>query len=441
MSELCRICMRETDKPISIKRSVLISPTKNSEKVLLSFCEIYNFCTNLDAKPNDELSQHLCNDCSYQLMKSFQLLKTATESNKILRRVAERAIKCTEKKFRPQDEEDSNSSNEIDDDPMKFVEVSHDEAKSDTFNNSESLKSCEYCNEYVSESEFQIHIAKHTAAIVEEPSVSDSRDSSQQDSSDNTTSVAIPSVTLVRHHPMGGFDEAVVRYEQEYNEQFPIYLKNIIKDSGYADVTFLANCESFENLMYNLEKFAREELPLIVSKVYWNDYFGKYANNPGNFKILPGHRIKIAQLIKKCQEMKKRKRENHRVETPSTHPSNNIPPPDQNQLLQALAIPIKKWAKAYVSEHSLAINCDTIDHMNIEITKCTNNICEAKLDCFLCNTSIKLSKYMTKPWITSNFYKHVRRHGPKPTPDNSFSMEASFDDQPLQYFKQENSFY
>lgn len=311
------------------------------------------------------------------------------------------------------------------------MEVSHDEVKSDNSFNSE-LKTCEFCNEYVSQNDYQIHITKHTA-IVEEPSVSDSRDSSQQDSSDNAP-IAIPSVTLVRHHPMGGFDESIVRYEQEHHEQFPIYLKNIIKDSGYADVTFLANCESFENLMYNLEKFAREELPLIVSKEYWNDYFGKYANNPGNFKILPGHRIKIAQLIKKCQEMKKRKRENHRVEPPASLTS-NVPPPDQNQLLQALAIPIKKWAKAYVSEHSLGINCDTIDHMNIEITKCTNNICEAKLDCFLCNTSIKLSKYMTKPWITSNFYKHVRRHGPKPTP------EASFDDQPFQYFKQENSFY
>lgn len=118
MSELCRICMRETDKPISIKRTVLISPTKSSEKVPLNFWEIYNFCTNLDAKPNDELSQYFCNDCSFSLMKGFQLIKTATESNKILRRVAARAIKCTEKKFRPQEEDDSNSSNEIEDDPM-----------------------------------------------------------------------------------------------------------------------------------------------------------------------------------------------------------------------------------------------------------------------------------------------------------------------------------
>uniref|UniRef100_T1GM99 ZAD domain-containing protein n=1 Tax=Megaselia scalaris TaxID=36166 RepID=T1GM99_MEGSC len=417
MSELCRICMRETDKPISIKRSVLIAPTKNSEKTLMIFCEIYNFCTNLEAKPNDELSQYFCNDCASQLMKCFQFLKTATESNKILRRVAERAIKCTEKKYRPQ-EEDSSSS--IEDDPMKFVEVSHEETKSD----SEGFKTCEYCNEYVAQNDYEIHISKH-AAVVEEPSVSDSRDSSQQDSSDNTTP-AIPSGALVRHHPVGSFDESIIRYEQEYNEQFPIYLKNIIKDSGYADITFLANCESFDNLMYNLEKFAREELPLIVS----------------NFKILPGHRIKIAQLIKKCQEMKKRKRENHRVEPTNTSFVANAPPPDQSQLLQALAIPIKKWAKAYVSEHGLPINCETIDHMNIEITKCTNSICEAKLDCFLCNTSIKLSKYMTKPWITSNFYKHVRRHGPKPPPDTSFNMESSFDDQPpLQYFKQENSFY
>lgn len=315
---------------------------------------------------------------------------------------------------------------------QRFVEVSHDDKAA-------SFKTCEYCNEFVFSRDYQSHIAKHTA-IVEEPSVSDSRDSSQQDSSD-TTPIAIPPAT-VRHHPMGGFDESIVRYEQEYHEQFPIYLKNIIKDSGYADVTFLANCENFENLMYNLEKFAREELPLIVSKEYWNDYFGKYANNPGNFKILPGHRIKIAQLIKKCQEMKKRKRENHRLEPPATLTS-NVPPPDQNQLLQALAIPIKKWAKAYVSEHSIAINCDTIDNMNIEIIKCTNNICEAKLECFLCNTSIKLSKYMTKPWITSNFYKHVRRHGPsKPSLDITTSLDSSFEDQPpLQYFKQESPLY
>lgn len=117
MSELCRICMRETESPISIKRSVYVSPTKSAEKVVLSFCDIFNFCTNLEAKPSDELSQYFCNECSYSLMRSFQLIKTASESNKILRRVAERAIKCTEKKFRPH-EEDSCSSNDIGEDPM-----------------------------------------------------------------------------------------------------------------------------------------------------------------------------------------------------------------------------------------------------------------------------------------------------------------------------------
>lgn len=87
MTELCRICLKDCPGSFILNREVTLSPTKSSETVEISFNEVFNTITAIEASEDDQLTQYFCNDCFDNVLKAYQTIKTAQESHKLLWRV------------------------------------------------------------------------------------------------------------------------------------------------------------------------------------------------------------------------------------------------------------------------------------------------------------------------------------------------------------------
>lgn len=86
-TELCRSCLKDCHGSFTLNRPVSLSPTKSSDFIEISFNEVFNSITDLEACETDQLTPYFCNDCYDNILKAYQTIKTAQESHRLLMRV------------------------------------------------------------------------------------------------------------------------------------------------------------------------------------------------------------------------------------------------------------------------------------------------------------------------------------------------------------------
>lgn len=77
-SQTCRVCTKRSKDYVELE-------TIYGRKPSISYLEVYNICTQLNALVDDELPKSLCSSCSKELKSSFKFVEKARETDQRLR--------------------------------------------------------------------------------------------------------------------------------------------------------------------------------------------------------------------------------------------------------------------------------------------------------------------------------------------------------------------
>lgn len=97
--------------------------------------------------------------------------------------------------------------------------------------------------------------------------------------------------------------EFLMEVEKSLGIQVPIQLKKLLAINGYTNVKIIATIT--EEDLNEIENFARNDLPYLIDKSEYNDYYGVFAKSTDTFKILNGHR-KMLKMIQDYYKPNKR---------------------------------------------------------------------------------------------------------------------------------------
>lgn len=109
---------------------------------------------------------------------------------------------------------------------------------------------------------------------------------------------------------------------EELSTEFPNYLLKLLVACGWDNISSLSQLADAH--IEDMEKFAREDLPLLLEENEKKVFFGIYAKQPHLFKISAGHKQLLACLSAHCKsqvETKRNKRRSCRCEKPSEEQS------------------------------------------------------------------------------------------------------------------------
>lgn len=216
----------------------------------------------------------------------------------------------------------------------------------------------------------------------------------------------------------------------------PNYLINLLKETGYYnECSFLSiNEKDIEEI----EKFACEQLHLLVDKKDYVQYYGPlFSKKPEVFKILRGFKKQIFELSQQLQKETKagnkdiddKKKICHKRKRDDLFEENSNSTSDSITRTKTidLHLEIKKIKKLILDWIQQKINTASDTNENDDFIKEAKNIkikvevrdenfIFATVNCFLCNTSIKIIKSnknennTSTRWMVSNFYKHFLKH-------------------------------
>lgn len=238
---------------------------------------------------------------------------------------------------------------------------------------------------------------------------------------------------------------ALVR--EKFHEEVPLYLKNILKHSGYDNRLSLANITEKE--INQIELFAKTQLKYILlkkSNVNYEEFYHLYNDNIEDFIILPGHKKFLLAIGEMCGE------ENNKMKLKESFFSDdyntkrrkisNLPIPTTSEEIGSDACEsingdksgdsvnsqeeyryvydiCYQWIKKFsdtLSEPEQNKVIETLHRLEIKISASSleDTVYYAYIKCSLCQTEIKTQKRIRKEgnstWLISNFYKHFKFH-------------------------------
>lgn len=209
----------------------------------------------------------------------------------------------------------------------------------------------------------------------------------------------------------------------------PSYLIELLKETGYYNENSFLSIN--EKDIEEIEKFAREQLHLLVDKKDYVKYYGPlFSKKPEMFTVLGGFKKQIFELSQQLQRetepsnkivddkrkvLYKRKRDSS--EENSNTWTKTI---DLHLEMEKIKKLILDWIKQKISTASdTNKNNDLLEKANdikIKVEVKDENFIFATVSCFLCNTLIKIIKASKNEdntsarWMVSNFYKHFSKH-------------------------------
>ncbi|XP_018563230.1 uncharacterized protein LOC108904975 [Anoplophora glabripennis] len=238
---------------------------------------------------------------------------------------------------------------------------------------------------------------------------------------------------------------ALVR--EKFHEEVPLYLKNILKHSGYDNRLSLAGITEKE--INQIELFAKTQLKYILlkkSNVNYEEFYHLYNENIEDFIILPGHKKLLLAIGEMCAE------ENNKMKLKESFFSDdynakrrkisNLPIPIASEDLGSDACEsisgdksgdsvnsqeeykyvydiCYQWIKKFsdtLSESEQNKVIETLHRLEIKISSASpeDTVYYAYIKCCICQTEIKTQKRIRREgnstWLISNFYKHFKFH-------------------------------
>lgn len=196
---------------------------------------------------------------------------------------------------------------------------------------------------------------------------------------------------------------------------------------GYASVGALSKFTKEE--FTEIEDFMRKDLVHLIDQHEIEMYYGIYKNKTESYRLLGGHKLSLLALAEKAASIANNPFARRSVgrtasaSTPSRAGSSD--------------------SSGAISGKQKTSELDEVKHLNSIVSKwmTDNNLCggeldepnlmiavvadgfgsfKATLECPKCESKkiLNTSKFLNK-WNTSPWYKHLRKHIPKPTPTES----------------------
>lgn len=237
--------------------------------------------------------------------------------------------------------------------------------------------------------------------------------------------------------------------EESLGIHLPLYLKNILKYSGYDNRLSLANITEAD--IRDIEAFARSSLMIHLKdkKVKnYEDFYHIFSDNIENFMILPGHqklimaigtmlaekineeKLKNASQKQTNQAAKKRKL----CQVASTSVASEMPgdgivqiktenihldinaQQESKYLKQYCTQSIRKLQEVLPETKKLQIE-DNLQYLEINISRsCVDGVvCFGYVKCPICRTEVKVQKQIRGEgkaacWLIWDFCKHFKNH-------------------------------
>lgn len=135
--------------------------------------------------------------------------------------------------------------------------------------------------------------------------------------------------------------------EKKLKVKIPIYVKNVLKISGFDNVLIMSKMK--DESILQMEHFMQNEFIdiMIEERQSIDDYYGIYKNARNNFKFLCGHKLLLKTLSKFCKEQLKSTNEESSSSSADNVTTNTNMPNEQKKLFKILF----EWMK---SQKSLA---------------------------------------------------------------------------------------
>lgn len=208
----------------------------------------------------------------------------------------------------------------------------------------------------------------------------------------------------------------------------PKPLKNVLTLMGYANVGALSKFTKDE--FQEIESFMQKDLIDLIDKKDVELYYGIYKNKTESYRLLGGHKLSLLALAEKAGKIAHDPFAKRSVGRPQSAPSSSRAGPSSDS---SGADPVKqkfseidehthlnsivcKWMK----ENNLCVGEFDEPNLKIEVVADGLGSFRATLDCPKCDSQriLSTSKFGNK-WNTSPWYKHLRKHIPKATQNES----------------------
>lgn len=231
--------------------------------------------------------------------------------------------------------------------------------------------------------------------------------------------------------------------EKSLGLKIPLTIKNLLTVNGYEYANLISEINN--ETIAEMEDFARNELPYLISKDKYVDYYGLFSENPERFKLVAGHKKILNLFIQFCKEkvMKFKQNDSKHFNQRSkiTHRSNprgnqthnesetdaeiHGPSISQASLMSVQDINLteenkkilrglKSWAEKKVPDKTkwLALSY-SLDSMTVHTKICKDDL-SANITCF-CKSFYKIHRTSKKGvsgsnrWNLSNFQNHLSK--------------------------------
>ncbi|XP_044745520.1 uncharacterized protein LOC123307329 [Coccinella septempunctata] len=210
-------------------------------------------------------------------------------------------------------------------------------------------------------------------------------------------------------------------FESEKGIEIPLYLKNLLKASGYDNKLVLSKISDDD--FGKIEKFASTKLITIASPHEYRDFYGPYFDKfPSEFEIVDGHKNLIREIREILKQGQIRKHDkctmtDENLEDCSENDlSSNLKmePIDIDEENSFISRQTKQSLKAKYEIEFITEDYDSAwNRMHFQTSLNAANYLICYITCF-CEERIKVSKLPKskncKPrWILSNFYVHFEK--------------------------------
>lgn len=261
---------------------------------------------------------------------------------------------------------------------------------------------------------------------------------------------------------------------EKFHEEVPLYLKNILKHSGYDNRLSLANISEKE--INQIELFAKTQLKYILlkkSNVNYEEFYHLYNENIEDFIILPGHKKLLLAIGEMCAEennkmklkesffsddynAKRRKISNLPIHASSddvgsdacesVNGDKSTDVTNSQEEYKYVYDICYQWIKKFsdtLSESEQNKVIETLHRLEIKISSSSleDTVYFAYIKCCICQTEIKTQKRIRREgnstWLISNFYKHFKFH----FSDKTVTTERKVGSLPKSQIKNSHSSY
>lgn len=183
----------------------------------------------------------------------------------------------------------------------------------------------------------------------------------------------------------------------------------ILKISSLDCFYLINELSSAEELKEILVDFLKTTAVVIMENEAWDEakiklVYGAFAKNPSSFAFLPGQKLMIKKIFK--ESLKHKSLKEFPIAGSSKGKRLSTPAKNCESLEDHLKSTLTNFWIAIKEKESYD---GPEKDFEVSVKEHEGNYV-ASLNCLVCCTKIEIKKNGSSPWITSNYYTHLKKH-------------------------------